>query len=350
MGARPGLSPIAGLSGWRLHGLRGLRFTQPPRFRHPQHPACTGLPLPSLARGSRSSRRSYLHIIMIYRILSTLLVAFSFSIATAQIPNGGFEQWVDQGGYLDPVGWRTYNDAVPGATVIFVERGSPGPVGNYHAVLTSRLVPGSSIPIQGWVSAGVSGTNAGFPYASRSAALTGLWQYGIQPTDSGQVVAAFSKWNTLTSSTELIGFGSLEVTGDLTEWQSFSVPIEYFSSETPDTAFVWIAASIDFTAPVAGSFMKIDDLAFVGSVGMNEHVVDARVSMFPSPATDFLNIRTSVPGTLNFTDVNGRRVMSTAIVNDIRMIDVTGLAPGLYTYQLIGRNGFPVATGRWMKE
>ena len=82
-----------------------------------------------------------------------------------------------------------------------VEQGSPGVVGTYHAVITSRDLPGGS-PIQGW-------TSTGFQYASRPAMLTGQWQYGVQLNDTAQVQVALINGGTQT----LIARGVLEVTG-----------------------------------------------------------------------------------------------------------------------------------------
>ncbi len=203
-------------------------------------------------------------------------------IASAQIPNGGFENWVDQGGYLDPVGWLTYNE-IPTVGGTPVEQGAPGIPGNFHVSITTRQAAGGGIAVQGWASAGASAMNAGFPYAARPALLTGQWQYGIQPTDLGQVLVALSRWNSGTSSTELIAMGELEVMGTLSNWQSFSIPLVYFSNDLPDTAYIEIVSSIEFSNPVVGSFVKVDDLAFSGSVGLDELGPQAQIHLFPNP-------------------------------------------------------------------
>jgi len=273
-------------------------------------------------------------------------------LAHAQIPNGGFENWVDQGGYLDPVGWLTYNDIVivtPGGwTATTVEQGSPGVVGAYHAVITTVAVPFGPI-IQGWISAGSSSGNSGFPYTQRPGMLTGQWQYGIQPGDTAQVQVALSKWNSGTNSTEPVAFGTLEVTGSLGTWQAFAVPFTYISSETPDTAYIQIVSSIDFSAPVAGSFVKVDDLAFVGTVGMSE-LAPMLVSVFPSPASNILTVTCSEPGDLQLIDASGRVVLRSRIASNTATVDVLALASGLYTYQFIPQNGGAVVVGRWAKE
>lgn len=281
-----------------------------------------------------------------YRIQLTLICTFSLVAASAQIPNGGFEQWVDEGNYVDPVGWLTYNDAVPAATVVFVEPGGPGPVGNFHAVITSRDVPGGGMPIQGWASAGSSGSNAGFPYSARPAMLTGQWQYGVQPNDTAQIEIALIN----SASQTWIAHGTLKVTGDLDAWQLFEVPFTYFSSEVPDTAYIQISASIDFTAPVAGSFIKIDDLAFVGgTVGIAGSAALPQVSVFPIPASDRLTITSDTSGELRLLDATGRTILTKRLTGKTLDLDVSAFSPGLYFYQISdGRS--VMASGRWLKH
>ncbi|MEX1132987.1 MAG: hypothetical protein WEC15_07170 [Flavobacteriales bacterium] len=280
-----------------------------------------------------------------------VLLALLPLMDSAQIPNAGFENWLDQGGYLDPVGWLTYNDVVtPGGwPAITVEQGSPGAVGAYHAVITTVSVP-LGPTIQGWISAGTSGSNAGFPYTARPAMLTGQWQYGIQPNDTSQIQLALSKWNSSTQSSDGIAWGAMEVTGNLSTWQSFAVQLSYLSPDIPDTAYIQIVSSINFSAPIAGSFVKVDDLAFTGTVGMDEQLGRSNTKVYPSPATDILHITSSEPGALLLFDANGRQVQQARIITQLHSLDASTLAPGLISYQLIDRHGISIATGRWVKE
>lgn len=285
------------------------------------------------------------------QLLPTLVLAGSLATACAQIPNGGFENWVDQGGYMEPVGWLTYNDVItPGpGPAITVEQGIPGATGDFHCVITTQPVP-LGPTIQGWISASADGTNDGFPFVQRPAMLTGQWQYGIQPTDSGQVLVALSKWNSITSSTDPIAFGSIEVTGNLTAWQGFSVPLTYVSSETPDTAYIQIVSSIDFGSPVGGSFMKVDDLAFAGAVGIEEAAGSQGPVLFPSSAIDVLNISPFGPGELLLFDATGRLVLRSRSTGQVGSFDVSSLAQGIFSYQMLDQRGRSLASGRWVKE
>ncbi len=275
---------------------------------------------------------------------TTIVFACALSTVFGQIPNGGFENWSNQGGYMEPVGWLTYNDVqtLGGATV---EQGTPGNPGNFHAVISTRESSGGGF-IQGWASAGMSGTNAGFPYAARPAMLTGQWQYGIQPNDTAQIQVALNNGGSGT----LVALGTLEVTGSLGSWQTFQVPLTYISSDIPDTAYIQIVSSINFSSPVVGSFIKVDDLAFAGSVGMDEPARSQGPILFPSPASDVLSISPAGSGELLLMDATGRVVLRSRTSAQVSSFDVSHLAPGLYTFQMLDPHGRPVASGRWVKE
>lgn len=270
-------------------------------------------------------------------------------LATAQIPNGGFETWVDQGSYLDPMGWLTYNE-IPTVGGPTVEQGTPGHPGGFHAVITTRQSPGGVMAIQGWLSVGTSSSHAGFPYAQRPAMLTGQWQYGIQPFDTAQVQVALSKWNSVTSSTDLIAFGSLEVTGTLATWQAFSVPLDYLGTGIPDTAFIQIVSSTNFLAPVPGSFVKVDDLAFSGSTGVGEQDPSTRIHVFPNPGTIHFSLSLPPgPHTITLLDATCRVVNQQRTTDPRPLVSTEALPAGLYRISV--RDGSGRLTGTtWVKE
>lgn len=255
-----------------------------------------------------------------------MLLAIS---ASAQIPNGGFESWDDHGAYMDPTGWLTYNDIVTiDGPVITVERGAPGAVGNYYATVTSTSFLGGSSVIQGWLSLN------GFSYNGRPDALTGQWQYGIQPSDTAEVLVYLAGWNSF-GDTELIAAGSLEVTGDLLGWHPLIVPLTYYSPSTPDSAYIQFSASKELGAPMAGSFLKVDDLAFTGSVGVEEQQARSQFKVFPSLASDQLNIVADQRITeLKVMDMTGRSVLEQKPGTERYALDVSNLNKASYIVRI----------------
>lgn len=263
--------------------------------------------------------------------------------ASAQIPNGGFESWVDHGTYMDPVGWLTYNDIITtGGPVITVERSSPGAVGNYYATVTSQPLFDQSSVIQGWLSVGVGG-HSGFYFTSRPAMLTGQWQYGIQPNDTAEVQVLLTKWDGNAGMSYPIAHGVLEAIGTLSGWHAFTVTLNYFSSLTPDSAHIQFSASKDVASPVAGSFLKVDDLAFAGTVGVEEQPALPEVGLFPSPATTSLHIVADRRvAEVDVLDVTGRTVLKKSANAESTIVDITDLNPGRYLVQLRMADGKPV--------
>ncbi|MEO7080725.1 MAG: T9SS type A sorting domain-containing protein [Flavobacteriales bacterium] len=266
------------------------------------------------------------------RIQVSLMLALGMLItntASAQIPNGGFENWDDHGTYMEPAGgWLTYNDIVtPVGPWITVERGTPGAVGNYYASVTSRILPDTSIStsvLQGWLSLN------GFSFTGRPAALTGQWQYGIEPSDTAEVLVFLARWNSA-GDVEVVAEGSLEVTGSLSGWHPLSVPLTYFSAQAPDSAYIQFSASKDLGASVAGSFLRIDDLAFTGSVGVEEQQLQSRFIVFPSPASNLLSIEADQRITeLKAMDMTGRTVLEQKPGTERVGWDVSNLNKGSY--------------------
>jgi hypothetical protein len=237
------------------------------------------------------------------------------------------------GGYDDPTGWITFNGltSLAGASPSCAQ-GSPGAVGSYYATVTTQNT--SFGVIQGIITVGDAASGAtGFAYSSRPGALTGQWQYGIQSGDQGMVAVYLSKWNPGTQSADSVGAGVALLTGTVSGWSAFSVPIQYFNSNDPDTAYVVVASSMN--DPVAGSFVKIDALGFGGSAGIAEASAKANIKVYPSPATRVLNVvATGSMKEVRVLDMTGRVVMEKAVAGQQIELDVADLNTGRYLLEL----------------
>lgn len=292
---------------------------------------------------------NYLHTMRsrTLRISSVLFAGCTALFLTAQIPNGGFEDWVDHGNYTEPAGWLTYND-VPTVGGPTVEQGTPGHPGNFHAAITTRQSPGGIMAIQGWISAGTSSDHAGFPFTQRPAALTGQWQYNAAAGDSVQVLVALSKWNG--TGTTMVGQGSWAVTGAINGWEPFSVPIIYFNNEVPDTAYIQIVSSIDFGAPVVGSTLRVDDLAFSGVAGVEGLGGLPDLHVLITSHADRMSVNVPQPGLFELLDITGRRLTALHIPQATTTLNVGHLPPGVLLYRFTSDHGQQVVAGKWVKE
>ena len=255
--------------------------------------------------------------------------------ATAQVPNGGFENWTTPpgAGYQDPVGWVTFNavTTLEGGQPS-CEEGTPGAVGSSYATVTTR---GSAFgPIQGIISVGDPTTGStGFAYGSRPSNFSGQWQYGIQAGDSGLVAVILTKWVASDDSSHVVGGAVVAVTGSLSGWNPLNVPFVYETSENPDSAFVIVASSLG--TPVVGSFIKVDDLGFDATSGITEQATAATVNVYPSPATDVLNIFSDRQvAEVDVVDMTGRTVLRQGAFTGRATEDVSALHAGQYIVQL----------------
>ncbi|MBS1546199.1 MAG: T9SS type A sorting domain-containing protein [Bacteroidetes bacterium] len=276
------------------------------------------------------------------RILFSCLAAGTLAAtATAQIPNGGFENWTTPPGasYQDPTGWVTFN----GLTTLeggqpSCAQGSPGAVGSYYATVTTQ---GSAFGvIQGIIGVGDNSTgNTGFAYASRPQAFTGQWQYDIEPGDGGMVAVLLTKWNASDDSSHTVGAAVAQVTGALGGgWHPLNVAFVYQTNENPDTAYVVVASSLN--SPVAGSFIKVDDLGFGNATSGIAEQDAAVLRLYPSPASTRLNVSAGAPmNGLDIMDMTGRTVMHQGVGAADAVLNVADLDHGRYLVRVLMKNG-----------
>ncbi|MBP6697939.1 MAG: T9SS type A sorting domain-containing protein [Flavobacteriales bacterium] len=257
------------------------------------------------------------------------VAALTIASTSAQIPNGGFETWNTVGTYDDPAQWITFNGltSLAGADPSCAQ-GTPGAVGNYYATLTTRNTTFGLFA--GSFSVGNPTTGStGFAFTSRPDALTGQWQYAIQPSDSGFVGVYLTKWNTSTMHSDSIGGGVGYAIGTLSGWQPLNIPLEYFSAVNPDTAYVFVTSSLN--SPVDGSFIKIDDLGFGAATSLAEQDQVPDLRIYPSLATDLLHVAADGPiAFVKVMDLTGRTVLEKPVVAERTTVQLADLPAGRY--------------------
>lgn len=268
------------------------------------------------------------------------IFAFAFSSTVpvlAQILNAGFESWSTAG----PDGW-----------------GTSALIGN---VTKSTTAHGGSSSLRGEVISFFgtamgptvqSGTDArGFPWTQRVGSLTGFFQFS-PASGSGDrlsIIASLTKGGI--GGTQ-IATGVVAITNAASSWTSFSVPLNYSSSATPDTAIISIVLVGNgqgaAATPKVGSFYLVDDLAFAGTASaVNDGAALPRAfaleQNFPNPFNPSTNIRFSVAQaghvSLKVYSVLGTEVAS--LVNEQKDAgtfsvnwNASGMPSGMYLYRL----------------
>jgi len=290
-----------------------------------------------------------------------LMIAGSYGLSTAQVPNGGLERWRQfTGGNLNTYYdldtnsdrnnsfLRTLNEindvpVVPGPLTAF--RCDTAHTGIYSARLRTSTF--ASILVPGFLGTGnVDLPNQtiylGRQYTQRPDRFTAWYMYSPVSGDS----AAFEVY--FTQGGSVVGSGKQVIHGTVATWTGVDFDIDWTSGATPDSVVIICASSagydlVDVTMSVGqiGSTMWVDDISLeFGGVGVEE-VDNGKVSIYPNPSADFININTiDLPSNLklNIYDLSGKKVMSRLLNSNNEMIDISGLNSG--TYLLVVQDAF----------
>lgn len=308
------------------------------------------------------------------KVLLFLSLALLTALSTqAQIPNPGFETWVtggESGQYEDPDNWGMSNQVYEyfdllGTTTPSSVVKVAGYTGTYAAkmqnVSSSFPIVGVIDTLPGFVMSWSYDANDEiveyFPWNTRSAALTGYYKFnqgatGIFPDiDTAAIIVGFYKWNPVTSVSDSIGGGELDIFVTQSGFVSFSVPLSYLTAGVPDSANITLSSSIAQKS-FPGTFLIVDDLAFTGVVsGVNTANFPAGKApyAFPNPAKDQINIGNlpSESASIEVRDLTGRVVLASTASASQTAFNLNGLKEGMYIYTLLDSEGSILFTDRF---
>jgi len=258
-------------------------------------------------------------------VLNVAIAAWSH-LAVAQIPNPGFEQWTAG----NPDGW--YANNIPGFAVP-VTQSSNRHSGSFSAQAEVVSFSGSPYPPY-LVSV--------FPVSQRHANLT-FWVEFTSLSGDGAVVEVL-----LYNNQTPIGAGYGE-TYESNPWELVTIPIGYFSTEIPDSCYIWFFVIGDSLGndPHVGSMARIDDLAFSGVVSVQgtgrEPLAFKLGQNYPNPFNPSTEIGFQIAEfgfvSLKVFDLLGREVAE-LVNNELYAgehtikFDASNLPSGVYFYRL----------------
>lgn len=275
----------------------------------------------------RSGRKTYI-------ALGGAIILAS-GVALAQIPNAGFEQWING----EPDGWKTNN--FPGFLTPITQSSSS------HSGTSATQGEVDSIAGTPFGPVLVSGpTGRGFPDPQRHANLSGFYRFTRMESDVMAVIVGMMR------NGNTIGGGGVAL-GPAATYTAFTIPISYDSTGAPDTCAIAAAIYGDSTGstPHIGSAFLLDDLAFSGVSGVDDHGLQPSEftldQNYPNPFNPTTTIRFSLPGESNVNlgvfNILGEKVAT--LVNKPMSagsysvpMDATNLSSGAYFYRITAGN------------
>ncbi len=305
------------------------------------------------------------------KIALFIIVVSSVLNATAQLPDFGFETWANvpfSTTVQDPQGWASFNVVIPlgmGQTV-FKETTAPF-AGTASAKIVTDVLPSSIMapnpftPGQNFDTVGILGLGTtqfsspyirfGKPYASRPTTLSFNCKYTPMNGDSAFVVAFLTKWNTNHRDTIAAGLFATGVA--TTSYSLNTLTMNYnssFASVIPDTQHVFISSSIyKHDGAQKGSTLYVDDVAWTGYNSVNDiNGALSTVSVFPNPATNIVNLQSSVNATMiEVLDITGRSMGVFQMMNNKATVSTQPFATGIYVFNVYNEKKEIVHRGKF---
>lgn len=306
----------------------------------------------------------------IMAVAATCVVGF----AQTNVDNGTLESWTTatggpNGDFEDLPGpfLKTLNSLYNLPAVL----GGPGPLtttkttdkceGTYAAQMTSKSFQGIFIPgAMGTfdVSLAPPGAKLGKPYTDKPTHVTYCYKYSPVANDSAEVFCVLSKWNG--TSRDTIAYGNKKYFGVTASYTSDNFALTYYDTQTtPDTCTLLCVASAGYnfaqltsSAGQVNSTLYIDNLQFDFTNSVNENVAATEIKVFPSPATDVLNIwvgENATKATYRIFDLTGRTLLSGNAMPQNNVVNIASLPVGTYWVEVAGTKG-TIATKQIQKQ
>lgn len=222
-------------------------------------------------------------------------------------------------------------------------KGSPGDSGFHYMKLVSTAITGigvvPGVAVSGTIDMTTFQPKSGFAFAARPYSLDGNWQYMAYGSDQGHIAILLTKWNSGTNMRDTVAFTDYPLPIMAMTWTAFTIPLNYYSGATPDSAVIVLSAS--GSAPVDKSYLYVDNLKFTGTAVAavpNVSTCFGSTSIFPNPASNSATILYTSDGPsplhISVLDAAGRIVSQTdvALLKGANRfsLNTSGFAPGSY--------------------
>lgn len=248
------------------------------------------------------------------KILVLAMFCISLNVISQNIPNSGFENWINIGPSLMPEGWTSSSKIMQ------------SPLSNTGMYSIQLVVDTMSNPMMGIVDTVASsaytgqpimgpppapGTSfGGYAFTGKPDSLTGWVKYISEQGDGFRITVQLSNWNTVSSSRNIIAEAFYTESASINEFTRFAIPLMYFTTDMPDTAFVSIE-SADMMFKHIGTSLWVDDVDFTfNNLSVDNIYQNNKINIFPNPAKDHIRISSE-------NDMNGYQIK---IINSLSQV------------------------------
>lgn len=269
-------------------------------------------------------------------LITTLGMVIMCTIAMAQNEahsNLDFENWVETPMGETPAGFFCFNQT---KLTENVQHGDVALRIEVKDVPSAGLQGG--IAVSGEMDMTTLDLLLGEPYTQRPEKLTGTYRYKTVETDSITISVVLFK--TLNEENTPIASLNIVKTDDAEEWTEFSFPLQYGSTEIPDSILIGFSAgSLDGSNHV-GTYLEIDNVKLEQTVSYTNAIsANMDIDIFPNPTVDFININTENSiKEVSIFDCNGKNVYHNIPNNNTLKVNTSDLSKGVYCVRIVDAN------------
>lgn len=286
------------------------------------------------------------------KLLITLLLSGFAITLTAQnmLFNGGFETWQDNGGYAEPQYWYTLNSLSAFGFDQTTTATPEAKVGTYAARLFTSENAMQNLPgllVSGPIlneDGDVDFSNIKVAFTYKPVSMSFFYRYMPALTDSCSAYMALTHWNDSTKQTDTIAEATFILKDSVLEYSQAIVNFQYYSNQTPDSAFVIISSSFNGFDPVPGSTLFIDDFKINFNTGLSIlKSTQANVIAYPNPVINKLYLKTNQPNVdVTISDVTGKKRIEKLAQSTQIPIDLDELETGIYFIEIVTNTGVQI--------
>jgi hypothetical protein len=261
--------------------------------------------------------------------LITLVLTFSllaFSQAQTTVFEEGFENWSSATGFEEPTDWLTSNFIYG-----FLFSAPPSVLKSTDAADGSYAAKLISVEIDGGERVGGLMTYT-IPFTERPTNISGSHKL---TANGDTLVFAFllTKFDPTSDTSVTVGGAGFELTQTVSNYTNFSFPIQYESTETPDSMVIFILPT---NVAVSSEFEYfIDNIKLEGPASVFNAENNNSLGIYPNPSNQsfFIPVQKATAN-VRINDISGKLVQEIILNAGEREVATSHLSNGVYFVEL----------------